>query len=174
MTSFRGILGQSWNSEISAILPNEILEFNFDLKILWNYLVIFPVMKKLRDLKKVSSNLEPGHCTSCLLLLGPFYTIQTNLMYFFAHDCMYSTCVYFLGKLANKQHNVYEMSIFIKLLKYTKATRPTLNQCFKPSIMNEWKNEWMRLNCVYPLLAGNPCIFLSHPIKHPSTISALN
>ena len=24
-----------------------------------------------------------------LLLLGPFYTIQTNFIYFFAHDCMY-------------------------------------------------------------------------------------
>ena len=23
-----------------------------------------------------------------LLLLGPFYTIQTNFMYFFAHDCI--------------------------------------------------------------------------------------
>ena len=36
MTSFREILGQSQNSEISAILPYEILEFNFDLKSFWN------------------------------------------------------------------------------------------------------------------------------------------
>ena len=34
MTSFRGILGKSGNSEILAILPYEIQEFNFDLKIL--------------------------------------------------------------------------------------------------------------------------------------------
>ena len=31
MTSFRGILGKSQNSEISAILPYEISSFNFDL-----------------------------------------------------------------------------------------------------------------------------------------------
>ena len=45
MTNFRGILGQSWNSEISAILPYEILEFNFDknplkLSIMKNYEIL--------------------------------------------------------------------------------------------------------------------------------------
>ena len=45
--------------------------------------------------KKVFSNLElEGQGRGIiigvtrLLLLGPFYTIQTNFMYFFAHDCM--------------------------------------------------------------------------------------
>ena len=33
MTSFREILGQIWNSEISAILAYEVLEFNFDLEL---------------------------------------------------------------------------------------------------------------------------------------------
>ena len=44
--------------------------------------------------KKVFSNLEPEGQgrgiimeVTCLLLLGPFYTIQTNFMYFFAHNC---------------------------------------------------------------------------------------
>ena len=44
--------------------------------------------------KKVFSNLElEGQeygiimGVTRLLLLGPFYTIQTNFMYFFAHDC---------------------------------------------------------------------------------------
>ena len=36
--SFRGILGQSWNSVILAILPYEIQSFNFDLNSLWNWL----------------------------------------------------------------------------------------------------------------------------------------
>ena len=51
-------------------------------------------MKKLWDLKKVFSNLElEGQGRGIimggtrLLLLGPFYTIQTNFMNFFAHDC---------------------------------------------------------------------------------------
>ena len=56
-------------------------------------------MKKLWDLKNVFSNLElEGQGRDIimgvthLLLLGPFYTIQTNLMYFFAHDCKYDEC----------------------------------------------------------------------------------
>ena len=51
-------------------------------------------MKKLGDLKKVFSNLElEGQGRGIimgvtrLLLLGPFYYIQTNFLYFFAHDC---------------------------------------------------------------------------------------
>ena len=52
-------------------------------------------MKRLWDFKKVFSNLEPEgqRCdiiigVTRLLLLGPFYTIQTNFMYFFAHGCI--------------------------------------------------------------------------------------
>ena len=105
MTNFRGILGQSWNSEISAILPYEILEFNW-LKIPLK-LVIFQFMKKSWDLKRVFSNLEPeeqGHGiimgVTRLLLLGLFYTIQTNFMYFFAHDCTYFfTCIIFRWRI---------------------------------------------------------------------------
>ena len=37
LTNFRGILSQSWNSEVSAILPYEFQSFNFDLKFLWNW-----------------------------------------------------------------------------------------------------------------------------------------
>ena len=51
-------------------------------------------MKKLWDFKKGFSNLElegQGHGiimgVTRLLLLGPFYSIQTNFLYFFAHDC---------------------------------------------------------------------------------------
>ena len=50
----------------------------------------------MRFKKKVFSNLElEGQGRGIimgvthLLLLGPFYTIQTNFMYFFAHDCNY-------------------------------------------------------------------------------------
>ena len=56
-------------------------------------------MKKLWDLKNVFSNLElegQGHGiimgVTHLLLLGPFYTIQTNFLYFFAHDCIRLEC----------------------------------------------------------------------------------
>ena len=52
-------------------------------------------MKKLWDLKKVFSNLEPEGQgrgiimrVTHLLLLELFYTIETNFMYFFAHDCI--------------------------------------------------------------------------------------
>ena len=55
-----------------------------------------------------------------------------------------------------------------KAFKIYKATIDVLQ-----TLYNKWMKEWMRLNCVYPLLAGNPCIFLSHPIRHPYTISAL-
>ena len=51
MTSFRGILGQSWNSEVSAILPYEILPFNFDFKFCWNWSFFH---YELWDLKKSS------------------------------------------------------------------------------------------------------------------------
>ena len=54
----------------------------------------FSIMKKLWDLKKVFSNLElEGQGRGIimgvtrLLLLEPFYYIQTNFLYFFAHDC---------------------------------------------------------------------------------------
>jgi hypothetical protein len=50
-------------------------------------------LKKKRDLNKVFSNLEPEGQgrgiimeVTHILLLGPFYTIQTNFMYIFAHD----------------------------------------------------------------------------------------
>ena len=52
----------------------------------------FSTMKKLWDLKNVFSNLElEGQGiimgVTSLLLLGPFYSIQTNFLYFFAHNC---------------------------------------------------------------------------------------
>ena len=47
-------------------------------------------------LKKVFSNLEPEEQgrgiikgVTRLLLLGPFYTIKINFIYYFAHDCTY-------------------------------------------------------------------------------------
>ena len=89
----QGILGQSWNSEVSAILPYEFQSFNFDLIFLWNW-SFFHYEPKVLDFKKVFSNLEPEGQgrgiimgVTRLLLLGPFYTIQINFMYFFAHDC---------------------------------------------------------------------------------------
>ena len=55
-------------------------------------------MKKLWDLRNVFGYLElegQGHGiimgVTRLLLLGQFYSIQTNFLYFFAHDC---TCVH--------------------------------------------------------------------------------
>ena len=58
LTNFRGILGQSWNSEVSGILPYEFQSFNFDLKFLWNW-SFFHYDPKVLDLKKIFSNLEP-------------------------------------------------------------------------------------------------------------------
>ena len=66
MTSFRGILGQSWNSEMSAILPYEILDFNFDLKNPLK-LVIFPLWKHCEIQKKSSvtwSQIDKGMASS--------------------------------------------------------------------------------------------------------------
>ena len=84
MTNFRGILGQSWNSEIHKVKLLKLQNFNFDLKFLWN-LSVFHYEPKILDLKKVFSNLETegqGRGTimglTRLLLLGPFYTIQTQ------------------------------------------------------------------------------------------------
>ena len=57
-------------------------------------LVIFPLWTKGFRFKKVFSNLEPegqGYViikgVTSLLLLWPFYTIQINFVYYFAHDC---------------------------------------------------------------------------------------
>ena len=51
-------------------------------------------MKKNVRFKKLFGNLEPEGQgrdiivgVTRLLLLGPFYTIQTNFMYFFSQDC---------------------------------------------------------------------------------------
>ena len=58
-------------------------------------LVIFPLWTKGFRFKKVFSNLEPeGQGRGIikggtrLFLLGPFYTIHINFMYYFAHDCI--------------------------------------------------------------------------------------
>ena len=84
ITNFRGILGQSWNSEFHKVKMLKFQNFNFDLKFLWNW-SFFHYKPKVLDLKKVSSNLEPEGQgrgiimgVTCLLLLGPFYTIQTK------------------------------------------------------------------------------------------------
>ena len=60
--------------------------------------------KIFRFKKEVFSNLEPEgqepgiiKGVTRLLLLGPFYTILTNFMYFFAHNCRYMTLVCFLS-----------------------------------------------------------------------------
>ena len=57
MTRGHFSIGQSWNSEISAILPCEIQSFNFDL---WknDQRSFFHYEPKVLDLKKVFSNLE--------------------------------------------------------------------------------------------------------------------
>ena len=56
---------------------------------------IFNFETIILNLEKVFSNLEPEGQgggiimgVTRLLLLGPFYSIQTNFMYFFAHDCI--------------------------------------------------------------------------------------
>ena len=50
MTSFSRTLGQCWKSSILAILPYEILPFNFDLKFCWNW--SFFHYEKIRRFKK--------------------------------------------------------------------------------------------------------------------------
>ena len=65
MTSFSKILGQSWKSSISAILPYEILPFNFDLKF---KKVIFPLWQNYEILGKSSVTWywkDKGVASSC-------------------------------------------------------------------------------------------------------------
>ena len=87
-------LGEVGVSEISAILPYEIQSFNIDLTFLWNC-SFFHYEPKVLDFKKVFSNLETEGQgrdiimgVTRLLFLGPFYSIQTNFLYFFAHNCI--------------------------------------------------------------------------------------
>ena len=49
-------------------------------------------MKNFLDLKKKSSLTwsQKDKGVAHLLLLGPFYYIQTNFLYLFAHDCKYN------------------------------------------------------------------------------------
>ena len=83
-----------WNSEFQ-LWPLENFETGH-----------FSIMKKLWDLKKVFSNLElEGQGggiimgVTRLLLPRPFYTIQTNFLYCFAHDCILSTNAICVPKL---------------------------------------------------------------------------
>ena len=69
-------------------MKSDFLSFNFDLKFLWNW-SFFHYEKIMRFKKKVFSNLdleEQGRGiimgVTHLFLLGPFYTVQTNFMYF--------------------------------------------------------------------------------------------
>ena len=50
--------------------------------------------------KGMASSWEWG--VTRLLLLGPFYTIQTNFMYFFAHDYTFYNCSYNAWKVLSK------------------------------------------------------------------------
>ena len=50
-----------------------------------------------------------------LLLLGPFYTIQTNFMYYFAHDCMYcNLCQKVDYLISNTHQNLRLYRIWLK------------------------------------------------------------
>ena len=60
ITNFRGILGQSWNSEIHKVKLLKLQNFNFDLKFLWN-LSVFHYEPKILDLKKYSVTRRQKH-----------------------------------------------------------------------------------------------------------------
>ena len=86
-------------------------------------------MKKIWDFKKVpsnhsgqyrryASNLEAEGQgrgiimgVTCLLLLGPFHYIQTNFLYFFAHDCNHLN---FLMKTFEFLYYKFKKSILIQ------------------------------------------------------------
>ena len=92
MTSFRGILGQSWNLKFHKVKLLKFQSFDFYLKFLWNW--SFFHFEKIMRFKKVFRNLElEGQGRGIimrvthLLPLGPFYYIQANFMYFFPHVC---------------------------------------------------------------------------------------
>ena len=82
MTSFSRILGQSWKVKFHKVKLLKFQSFDFDLKFLWNW--SFFHYEKIMRFKKVFSSLELEEegrgiimGVSRLLLLGPFYTIQT-------------------------------------------------------------------------------------------------
>ena len=69
MTGLRGILGQGLNLKFHKVKLLKFQGFNFDLK-----------------LEGQGRGIIMG--VTRLFLLGPFYSIQTNFLYFFAHDCI--------------------------------------------------------------------------------------
>ena len=87
--------------------------------------------------KKVFSNLElegQGHGiimeVTRLLLLGPFYTIQTNFMYFFAHDCTASQKV--ISSITAKLQIHFKFyifrCIFFNILRFAKIKEVKINR----------------------------------------------
>ena len=57
-----------------------------------------------------------------LLLLRPFYSIQTNFLYFFAHDCIWYEliiCIYFfiLGGMGGCEYKAERMKALADLIK---------------------------------------------------------
>ena len=87
-------------------------------------LVIFPLWTKGFRFKKGFSNLEPAGKgggiimgVTRLLLLGPFYTIQTNFMYYFAHNCTLTLNIWFFryGRLMKDSKIFYWNGPFVQV-----------------------------------------------------------
>ena len=84
-------------------------------------------MKKLWNLKNVFNNLELEGQGRGIIMGGLFYSIQTNFLYFFAHDCSQE-----LGQFQGlKEINWW---VFLQVLKICIIRRPTMNCLSRPSI----------------------------------------
>ena len=116
-------------------------------------LAIFPLWKNY-EIKKVLSNLEAEEQgrgiimgVTHLLLLGPFYSIQTNFMYYFAHDC-----ISFLNHLNNNRRlSIISKSLFVKVLcsvnQHLIGYPPTneTNLCKKLSVCYTYIHTYLHL-----------------------------
>ena len=76
-----------------------------------------------------------------LLLLGPFYSIQTNFLYFFAHDCMcqHVWIIRFLPRQARKESNVPKLKVLLSFKGFTNYLKPCFFNLKYLKTSNNWK-----------------------------------
>ena len=132
MNSFRGILGQCWNSEFHKVKLLKFQSFKFDLKFLWNW--SFFNYEKIMIFKKVLNNLEAEEQVhgiimgvTCLFLLGPFYYIA----------------LIFTGVYRNMNHTVFSIK---HRLKKSKALKTFCFGWILRSLVISWRNGFAMRN----------------------------
>ena len=117
MPSFSGFLGHSWAVKFHKVKLLKLITFKFNLKFLWNW--SFFHYERIMRFKKVFTNLETERQgrgiimrVTRLLLLGPYHSIQTNFLYFFAHDC---TSTWFILEHGNFKFENNRQSTMVNL-----------------------------------------------------------